>query len=686
MAEKTKYIIELDIQNSDKVNAAMDSVERTLKSVSDDAKKLNFDSALDSVKALEQQMNSLYESEGDVTQQIKSFERASNKAYTELERQAVRLNHAISEQGKAQRERIAELEKERASLNNTAEAKARQKEIDAELKDLRKQVVNASDEELDRMLKQNVQARARLKLMQQEAKNQEQSQKQQKTLAQLVKEDLKPLQEKLKLQKEFIASLKTTEGRYAAIKKAAKGALSVGGKAIKGAAGVAGAALAIGGMAVASAGKQVDQEREARRIKGAGSLEDKQNMMFDLYAKTGADYSTIVDAINRCYSVLGNVSRSDMTEAATAEIKMPGAASLFRQQNSGPVAAKDFTAYLNRMRSMQGLTGASQEQITSSTEYISNLRQNSFTNASETELQTLYLALQNSGAFDTEEELQRAFQSFVRKQKGSGVDVFSLAQQWQNSGEWTRTADGAMNETQAQNTIKNLDFKGMGEASRVTDYAQPEETAAEKTARELREFEVQKDKLLMDLLKALRPLLENGTLQNLATSLTDLVGALLPVISPIMDALNNIVELVSEVVGWISMSPEERDKKTKEMAEKANAEMRKNSVAPLVGEELSDFFNNLLFSDDDLDIIGRPRANGGVVSMPSICGESGSEMVIPLDSARRGRGFQLLQQVEQTFNMGNGETTAQSLAQAVRSRSFMYETGRINALNHRMGV
>ena len=127
MAEKTKYIIELDIQNSDKVNAAMDSVERTLKSVSDDAKKLNFDSALDSVKSLEQQMNSLYGSEEDVTQQIKSFERASNKAYAELERQAVRLNHAISEQGKAQRERIAELEKERASLGNTAEAKARQK-------------------------------------------------------------------------------------------------------------------------------------------------------------------------------------------------------------------------------------------------------------------------------------------------------------------------------------------------------------------------------------------------------------------------------------------------------------------------------------------------------------------------------------------------------------------------------
>ena len=669
MAEKTKYIIELDIQNSDKVNAAVDSVERTLKSVSDDAKKLNFDSALDSVKALEQQMNSLYESEDDVTQQIKSFERASNKAYTELERQAVRLNHAISEQGKAQRERISELEKERASLDNTAEAKARQKEIDAELKDLRKQVVNASDEELKKMLEQNVQARARLKLMQQEAKNQKQSQKQQKTLAQLVKEDLKPFQEKLKLQKEFIESLKTVEGRYAAIKKAAKGALSVGGSVIKGASGVAGGILAIGGMAVASAGKQVDQEREARRIKGAGSLVDKQNMMFDLYAQTGADYSTIVDAINRCYSVLGNVSRDDMIEAATAEIKMPGAASLFRQQNSGPVTSKDFTAYLNRMRSMQELTGASQEQITSSTEYISNLRQSSFTNASETELQTLYLALQNSGAFDTEEELQRAFQSFVRKQKGSGVDVFSLAQQWQNSGEWTRTADGATNKTQAQNTIKNLDFKRMGEASRVTDYAQPAETAAEATARMLREFESTKDELLMEILKALKPFIEEFNeyvipeLKKRMPEIVDLIGKVLENTGKIVDW---ILEKTGEAKDWITGAAE-------------------NPVTPLLGEKAGNFLENLLFNEDELKIL-HPRANGGVVSMPSICGESGSEMVIPLDSARRGRGFQLLQQVEQTFNMGSGETTAQSLAQAVRSRSFMYETGRINALNHRMGV
>ena len=674
MAEKTQYTIELDIQNADKVNSAVDSVERTLKSVSDDAKKLKFDSALDSVKALEQQMNSLYESEGDVTQQIESFERASTKAYTEMERQAVRLNHALSEQGKAQRDRIAELEKERASLDKTAESKARQKEIDAELRDLRKQVVNASDDELKRMLAQNVQARGRLKIMQNEAKQQKTQAKQQKTLRQLIAEDLKPLREKIALQKQFIQSLSTTEGKYLALKKAAKGAFAVGGAALKGAAGVAGAAMAIGGMAVASAGKQVDQEREARRIKGSGSLSDKQSMMLDLYAQTGADYSTIVDAINRCYSVLGNVSRSDMMKAATAEIKMPGAASLFRQQNSGTVTAKDFTAYHNRMRSMQELTGASQEQITSSSEYISNLRQNSFTNASETELQTLYLALQNSGAFDSEEELQRAFKSFVHKQKDSGVDVFKLAQQWQDSGEWTRTAYGATNKTQAQNTIKNLDFKMMGTMNRITDYSQPSETAAEATAREMRELEVTKDKFLIEILRALKPLIEDGSLKELVTGLLEVLkDFIIPVIKKITPYVTKFIEWLLDKIGalsdYVASISRQNDRITRAQVEAAESKSLARMIASRGGLD-----NTMRFAD------------GGVATMPSICGESGSEMVIPLDFARRGRGFQLLQQVEQTFNMGNGETTAQSLAQAVRSRSFMYETGRINALNHRMGV
>ena len=677
MPEKTSYIISLEIENSDRVNSTVDRIDRALQDVSKNAKSLNFKDALEGVKALEQQMTELSSSEEDCTEQWAEFDRVSNKTYAELERAAVRLNHALSEQGIEQRARIAELEKEKASLDKTAESKARAREIDKEIKELRKDVVSGTDEELQAQLKMNREARGRLKLLQQESKAQKAQGKEQKTLAQLIKEDLKPLRDKLKLQKDFIQSLKTTEGRYNALKKAAKGAMSVGGAVVKGAGAVAGGLMAIGGMAVASANKFVDREREADRLKISGSRKDKVEIIGDLYAKTGADDTSIVDAINRVYTVLGNISREEIIEAATAEIRMPGAAALFRQQNTGPVSAKDFTAYFNRLRGIQGATGATREQITSSSDYIANLRQSSFTNASETDLQALYLALQNSGAFDTDEELQRAFASFVRKQKDSGVDVFTLAKQWQDNGNWTRTAEGNTNRTQAANAIKNLDFARMGELSKVTDYQAPQETASEKTARQMRQLETLKDKLLIEVLESLQELIENGDLKSLITGALDLVKLMVkfltPVIKDLMPYINKLIRFIIEKIGALAEYTEAIKEQNKKQAERQVEAAQSKSPAKIIAAR-SGLDHAMKF------------ANGGITSLPSICGEAGfPEAVIPLDPSRSGRAAQIMQQVSQTFNMGSNESNVMSMASALRSASWAYESGRISALSRRRG-
>ena len=677
MPEKTSYIISLEIENSDRVNSTVDRIDRALQDVSKNAKSLNFKDALEGVKALEQQMTELSSSEEDCTEQWAEFDRVSNKTYAELERAAVRLNHALSEQGIEQRARIAELEKEKASLDKTAESKARAREIDKEIKELRKDVVSGTDEELQAQLKMNREARGRLKLLQQESKAQKAQGKEQKTLAQLIKEDLKPLRDKLKLQKEFIQSLKTTEGRMNALKKAAKGAMSVGGAVVKGAGAVAGGLMAIGGMAVASANKFVDREREADRLKISGSRKDKVEIIGDLYAKTGADDTSIVDAINRVYTVLGNISREEIIEAATAEIRMPGAAALFRQQNTGPVSAKDFTAYFNRLRGIQGATGATREQITSSSDYIANLRQSSFTNASETDLQALYLALQNSGAFDTDEELQRAFASFVRKQKDSGVDVFTLAKQWQDNGNWTRTAEGNTNRTQAANAIKNLDFARMGELSKVTDYQAPQETASEKTARQMRQLETLKDKLLIEVLESLQELIENGDLKSLITGALDLVKLMVkfltPVIKDLMPYINKLIRFIIEKIGALAEYTEAIKEQNKKQAERQVEAAQSKSPAKIIAAR-SGLDHAMKF------------ANGGITSLPSICGEAGfPEAVIPLDPSRSGRAAQIMQQVSQTFNMGSNESNVMSMASALRSASWAYESGRISALSRRRG-
>ena len=677
MPEKTRYEIQLEIEGTDKLNSQIDRIDRALLDVSNNAKSLNFEAANQTLADLERQMNELAESGEDATEQMEAFDRASNKAYAELERAAVRLNHSISEQGKAQRERLKELEQEKAALGSTKEEKARARELDKEIASIRKDVVDVSDDELSAMIKQNVQARARIKLLQQEAKSQKAQGKEQKTLLQLIKEDLRPLKEKIALQKEFIKSLSTTAGKYNALKKAAKGAMSVGGAALKGAGVVAGGLMAVGGMAVASANKFVDREREADRLKISGSRKDKVNLIGDLYAQTGADDTSIVDAINRVYTVLGNISREEIIEAATAEIKMPGAAALFRQQNTNPVSAKDFTAYFNRLRGIQGATGATREQITSSSDYIANLRQSSFTNASETDLQSLYLALQNSGAYDNDEELQRAFTSFVRKQKDSGVDVFTLAKQWQDNGNWTRTAKGNTNKTQAANAIKNLDFVRIGELSKVADYDAPEETASEKTARQMRQLEALKDKLLIQVLQTIQETFNENELKAFISGALDLIKLMVeffvPIIKKIMPYVEKLVRAILDKIGalaeYTAAIKEQNKKQTERQVEAAQNKSTAATIAYRSGLDRTMRF-----------------ANGGITSLPSICGEAGfPEAVIPLDPSRSGRAAQIMQQVSQTFNMGSNESNVMSMASALRSASWAYESGRISELNRRRG-
>ena len=674
---KTRYEIELSIEGADQLNSQCADIDRALEAISKNAKSLKFEDAAKGVKDLEKYMNGLLESEQDCSAQWSEFERASTKAYNDLEKEAVRLNHSISEQGRLQRERIKELEQEKAALGSTKEEKARAREIDKEIASIRKDVVDVSDDELSAMIKQNVQARARIKLIQQTAKQQKTEQKQQKTLLQLIKEDLKPLQEKLKLQKEFIKSLRDTEGRYAALKRIAKGAMSVGGAALKGAGVVAGGLMAVGGMAVASANKFVDREREADRLKISGSRKDKVDIIGDLYAKTGADDTSIVDAINRVYTVLGNISRDEIIEAATAEIKMPGAAALFRQQNTNPVSAKDFTAYFNRLRGIQGATGATREQITSSSDYIANLRQSSFTNASETDLQSLYLALQNSGAYDNDEELQRAFTSFVRKQKDSGVDVFTLAKQWQDNGNWTRTAEGNTNRTQAANAIQNLDFVRIGELSKVSDYDAPEETASEKTARQMRQLETLKDKLLIQVLQTIQETFNENELKAFISGALELIKLMVeffvPIIKKIMPYVEKLVRAILDKIGALAEYTAAIKKQNEEQAERQVEAAQSKSPAKIIAAR-SGLDHAMKF------------ANGGITSLPSICGEAGfPEAVIPLDPSRSGRAAQIMQQVSQTFNMGSNESNVMSMASALRSSSWAYESGRISELNRRRG-
>jgi hypothetical protein len=685
---RTRYEIELEINGADRARSQCADIDRQLEAISKNAKSLKFKDALQGVEALEHSMQDLLKSEGDCTAQWAEFERTSTKAYNDLEKEAVRLNFSISDQGKLQRERIKELEQEKAALGSTKEEKARAREIDKEIKEIRKQVVDMSDEDLKAAQNANVQARARLKIMQNEAKQQKTQAKQQKTLKQLIADDLKPLRDKIKAQKEFIQSLKTTEGRYNALKKASKTAFSVGKTALKGAGIAAGLALGAVGAVIGSGENQVAREEQVNRIKAGSSRGAKRQLMEDVFVDAGGSNDEVVDAINRVYSVLGkDASLEDVRTAAAMELKYPGLTKMFLQQNVGKVGASDYVAAANRTRATQEYSGATKEQIQSASDYVSNLRQNKFTNASQMELRDLYLALQGSGGFDSDEELQRAFNDFVRVQMQSNQDVFTLAKQWQEEGRWIRTAYGNTNKTQAANAIQNIDFRMLATNHRITDYTN-RDTAADSAAKTARRVSLLKDQVLLQILQGLEPFLKSGALQKLITMVMDMIQSetFQNILKMISELLNMIIDLVAKIVKVVSPFTKQAVDATVSGARTIINYISSNGKGEMETIETSGGTITVPKRPaPQVGVSGQARANGGIASMPSVFGEAGPEIAIPLDPARDGRAQQLSAYVTNNFNMSGNETSTLALAGALNSREWAYQSSRIGQLNRRLG-
>ena len=672
---QTRYEIELSIKGSDAVRSQCSDIDRALEAISKNARSLKFEDAAKGVKDLEDYMNGLLENEEDCTAQWSEFERASKKAYNDLEKEAVKLNYSMSEAGKQQRERLKELEAEKATLGQTKEEKARGREIDKEIKEIRKQVVDASDDELSTMQRANVQARARLKMMRNEAKQQKTAKKEQKTLTQLIKDDLKPLRDKLKAMQDFAKSLKTVSGAYSAVKKVAKGAFTVGKTAVKGVGVAAGAVLAGVGAVLGSADNLVDRENAVRRIKAGETMEDRNELLKQTFLEAGGSNDEIVEALNRVYSMMPKEKDLDkLKQAAAVEIKFPGVTEQLRQQNNGKaITVNDYIAYGNRQRAMQKYTGASAEQIESASSYIANLPQRYFKNAATEDAKAVYLALQNSGAYTEESELRTTFERFMRYQSETNRNIFTVAQEWQEKGRdggWASGVWKAGDKTQVGNVINSIDFKQMGTESRIIDLT-THETAAESTAKTARRVSLMKDEILLSLLEAVEPLMpvlgdlfkrimkiiQSETFQNLLKSVTDIIERVLKAVIQLID----IMEPVATALGG-GLVKGVRD----------------------FGNFLSSGLD-MLFGNPDEGVSGQARANGGLTMFPSVFGEAGAEMAVPLSPERAGRGMQLTQELVQHFHMSGNETTTASLAAALSSRDWAYQSGRLASINRRMG-
>ena len=677
---KSRYEIELGIKGDDKVRAQIREIDDGVASISESASNLDFKGALNGAQELSKKMAEVAKGGEDATLQMNAFEAASKKAIKELEKQASDLTYSLSEQGKAQRARLRAIDDEIAKLGKSKEDAKKRKELEKERAKIAKTVVDLSDEELKQALRLNQASRAELKLAVQNGKLMRTETKEQKKLAQLVKDDLKGIKDKIKAQFEFIKALKTTEGRYNALKKAGAMGVKAGvgiakgaGKAALGGIGIAAAAVgAIASNAGAATDTAVERERAAARVRGL-SPEQASEAVSRIYSMTGADSERIVAAIHAVQSVLGRgLSVDELVQTASGEVLSPGISALYRQQTKGDTSASALIALANQTRASTRETGASIEQIASAREYLANTSNRTQSKAPLRQQEAVYLSLLNSGAFDDEAEVQEAYKRFISRLHPN-EDIFEAASKF----DWTQGLS-ATNRIQAGNAIKATNWEALraignqqyrGDALSLTSN---EERASRMRATQERLQDVQLRVLeaIDAAITKIGPEKLNEMIDevlHLATEivsrvlpvLIDLIDTLKPVLKPLINALFDLVRLLGDAVEWL---------KTNNVGGKAKRGFDTVTKTGLIGLIRS------LWSDDnngipqyEVGVSGHARADGGVASIPTIVGERGAEMVIPFDYARRGRANNLVQTFNQTFNLAQNQTTASSLAATMRT-------------------
>lgn len=625
----TSYIIGLDIEQSDKTRQNIKDLESSFSMVDK------------SLEDIEKQYKDILKTEGDHKEETKAYNQLLVDRYRDLERQSSLLLRTETEAGKIDRDRLHSLHEIQAQRRlTTAET--------AELKRLEKSVLDISDEELATQKRLNAEQRRQIQMMIQGAR-QEMTAK--SKVAQFLKNEVDFAKKRLKSQFDFIKALKTTEGRYAAIQKIA----SKGAKLTAGAIGVAGAVV---GGALAGAESQVTTEKEARRLKISGlSDEEKLALVGRIQIATGKDAAAIVDAVNRTTNAVKTSNPDEILQMAQAELEFPGTAALF--QASGKAAkAQDFTVMQNRLRAIQGATGANIGDLSTVMQTVSNLRDSAFKSGiSQQDIISLYSALQGSNAFDDQEHIERAMRSFLAQGGLTPDNFYDRMKEY----DWSKHVYGSQQKNQAEAFTKTFDFGALKAANVEPAQTTLKKTAAEKAAEMARKISVKKDELVMRILQQIEPLMNDGTLDKIISMIFDVLQTVLPLLKPVMDLTKKILDALAPVI------------------EKVVEIINRIVYAFTNATGIGDFFEKLSGGSGDTANATPQKAQGGIAIGPTIVGERGAEAVIPLDYARRGRAMNIVQNINQSFNMSGNQTTALSLGQALKSRSFTD-----NFLNNRM--
>ena len=576
------------------------------------------------------------------------------KDTAELEKQ---YNKIIKAQLDARDEEIEQLKAKKVSI--LANARLTQQERLEQLKEL-----DASIESLETEKQQIKAKKEELKVRIKESRLLEKTQNLFKRQFNEESKKYKIVRSVLILQEKLVGALSKESKLRKAINKTLSGTVKLAGKLAQIGAGMAGGALALGGALAGAAAGTADSLVEKEQAMTSLKSGIDPSVVDDVYIKTGADYEAIVAAINSLSDVTKD--NASLVQGAVLELGNPGVGKLLLStSNIGANNADKLTRAISQIKKQTGVQDMS-EALEAATKSWSVSTQK----VSQVDYIQAYTALQQRG-FD-EEQIEKIV-SDVSSKSGNFVDNLNKT----DLRKYTDDEQMKIRLTNVPLELQDLGLRNQSVADNIISLLnRPQTSAAQSTAEKLRELELKKNELLVQFLPVveavvdgLKEALDSDMIKSIAKGLvkflTEVIPGLVDWIPRLVDAIEKIADEAGSVwdnATWNLKREYDKGGTFKEIVDKV-WDISTWSIRDLLKDEPA----------------GGKKAQGGVITAPSLVGEAGPELVLPLDYSRAGRTSQIIQNFNttQSFNMASNQQTPLAFSQAVGNNRFVT---RVNGL------
>lgn len=465
----------------------------------------------------------------------------------------------------------------------------------------------------------------------------------------------------VKLQEKLVGLLAKESKLRKAIGAAGRGGAKAAKLGAKAGAGVAGGALALGGLLAGAAAGNVDSLAEKDQAMASLKSGIDRSVVDEVYVKTGADYPAIIAAINNLSDVTKD--NASLVQGAVLELRNPGAGKLLLSTSKiGDTNVDKLSQAISQIKKQTGVQDMSEALEAATKSWSVSTKK-----VSQTDYLQAYAALQQRG-FDGE-QIEKIIKDISLK-NGNFVDNLNKA----DLRKYTNDEQMKIRLANAPLELQNLGLGNQSVADKMLRLLnKPQTSQAQSTAEKLRELELKKNELLVKFLPVveavidgLKKALDSGLAKTIADGIVSFLTTVIP----------GLVTFVSEVIPDLIKAIA---KLSESFTDKVSRGFTK--VKDIASMTLPELIEYIAKDDDSGDAgpSGGSRAQGGVITAPSLVGEAGPELVLPLDYSRAGRTSQIIQNfnTNQSFNMTSNQQTPLAFSQAVGNNKFVT---RVNGL------